>query len=191
MIQADYKLQLTLWNGAHADDRRPLPISASGLRFRPAHSRRGNAVRELPHHGRASRRVPGRARAFASWCGRRTPKWSAWWATSTIGTSAGIPCVCAPAASGKSSFRELARARTTNTLFVRPRAVFASKRPIPTASPWKCRRNPRPSCAISERINGTISSGWTRALTKIISKSRSRSMKSISAPGCAARTIRI
>ena len=60
------------------------------------------------------------------------------------------------------------RAPITSIPCVRPRAAIASRRPILTDSRWKCRRNRPPSCAISTPINGTTSSGWTRARTKII-----------------------
>ena len=130
---------LTLWNGAHVDIEDPyrfpplisdfdLHIHGEGTQY--------ESYRTMGAHSSSARASQGVR--FAVWA--RTPKWSAWSATSTIGTSAAIPCACATAASGKSSFPGVGRGHELQVFRACALARLSpAEVPIPTASARKCR----------------------------------------------------
>ena len=174
-----------------ADMRRPVPLSAAALRIRSAHARRGHPLRELPDHGRAPRGMRGSPGRPLCRLGAERGSGERGGRFQRLGRT---PACHAPAHRRRLGNFPSGRRRGHQLQVFRSFAVrgaFASRKRIPTASPRKCRRNRHRSCAISTRTNGTTSSGWKRALRKTISKSRSRSTKCISVPGCAVRTIRI
>ncbi len=92
-----YRLRVKLWGGEVAEFEDPYRFPPLLTDFELHLYGEGTHLRKLRHAGRAPARHARESPASASRCGRPTPRWSRWSATSTIGTPAAIPCACADA----------------------------------------------------------------------------------------------